>query len=85
MVFTHRRRAADDGAAEKDDDPWVWLKPDRGARAGSGFSLTSVWVARADRRECPNVLLGLVGGTPIVRLDRLGRDVPGQLLTRLGT
>ncbi|CAN5163114.1 cystathionine beta-synthase [soil metagenome] len=34
------------------------------------------------RREYPNVL-ELVGGTPIVRLDRLGRDVPGQLLAKL--
>ena len=34
------------------------------------------------RREYPNVL-ELVGHTPIVRLDRLGRDVPGQLLAKL--
>ena len=34
------------------------------------------------RREYPNVL-ELVGRTPIVRLDRLGRDVPGQLLAKL--
>ncbi|MBA3400995.1 MAG: pyridoxal-phosphate dependent enzyme, partial [Actinobacteria bacterium] len=34
------------------------------------------------RREYPNVL-ELVGQTPIVRLDRLGRDVPGQLLAKL--
>ncbi len=33
-------------------------------------------------REYPNVL-ELVGQTPIVRLDRLGRDVPGQLLAKL--
>ena len=33
-------------------------------------------------REYPNVL-ELVGRTPIVRLDRLGRDVPGQLLAKL--
>ena len=34
------------------------------------------------RHEYPNVL-ELVGRTPIVRLDRLGRDVPGQLLAKL--
>ena len=34
------------------------------------------------RREYPNVL-ELVGETPIVRLDRLGRDVPGELLAKL--
>ena len=34
------------------------------------------------RREYPNVL-ELVGGTPIVRLDRLGRSVPGELLAKL--
>ena len=34
------------------------------------------------RREYPNVL-ELVGRTPIVRLDRLGRDVPGELLAKL--
>jgi cystathionine beta-synthase len=34
------------------------------------------------RREYPNVL-ELVGGTPIVRLDRLSRDVPGELLAKL--
>ena len=33
-------------------------------------------------RQYPNVL-ELVGRTPIVRLDRLGRDVPGQLLAKL--
>ena len=34
------------------------------------------------RREFPTVL-ELVGGTPIVRLERLGRDVPGELLAKL--
>jgi cystathionine beta-synthase len=34
------------------------------------------------RREYPTVL-GLVGTTPIVRLERLGRDVPGELLAKL--
>jgi len=34
------------------------------------------------RREYPNVL-ELVGETPIVRLDRLSRDVPGELLAKL--
>ncbi len=34
------------------------------------------------RREYPNVV-ELVGRTPIVRLDRLGRDVPGELLAKL--
>ncbi len=34
------------------------------------------------RREYPTVL-ELVGRTPIVRLDRLSRDVPGQLLAKL--
>src|SRR3990172_6653870 len=34
------------------------------------------------RREYPTVL-ELVGNTPIVRLDRLGRDVPGELLAKL--
>jgi cystathionine beta-synthase len=34
------------------------------------------------RREYPTVL-ELVGDTPIVRLDRLGRDVPGELLAKL--
>ena len=34
------------------------------------------------RREYPNVL-ELVGQTPIVRLDRLSRDVPGELLAKL--
>jgi len=34
------------------------------------------------RREYPTVL-ELVGHTPIVRLDRLGRDVPGELLAKL--
>ena len=34
------------------------------------------------RREYPNVL-ELVGATPIVRLDRIGRDVPGELLAKL--
>jgi cystathionine beta-synthase len=33
-------------------------------------------------REFPTVL-ELVGHTPIVRLDRLGRDVPGELLAKL--
>src|SRR5438477_12797372 len=33
-------------------------------------------------REFPTVL-ELVGHTPIVRLDRLSRDVPGQLLAKL--
>ena len=33
-------------------------------------------------REYPSVL-DLVGETPIVRLDNLGRDVPGQLLAKL--
>jgi cystathionine beta-synthase len=34
------------------------------------------------RRDYPTVL-ELVGHTPIVRLERLGRDVPGQLLAKL--
>ena len=34
------------------------------------------------RREYPTIL-ELVGHTPIVRLDRLGRDVPGELLAKL--
>src|SRR6476619_6731843 len=34
------------------------------------------------RRAFPTVL-ELVGRTPIVRLDRLGRDVPGELLAKL--
>ena len=34
------------------------------------------------RREFPTVL-ELVGNTPIVRLARLGRDVPGELLAKL--
>jgi cystathionine beta-synthase len=34
------------------------------------------------RREYPTVL-ELVGRTPIVRLERLGRDVPGELLAKL--
>jgi cysteine synthase len=34
------------------------------------------------RREYPNVL-ELVGETPIVRLDRLSREVPGELLAKL--
>jgi cystathionine beta-synthase len=34
------------------------------------------------RREYPTIL-DLVGQTPIVRLDRLGRDVPGELLAKL--
>jgi cystathionine beta-synthase len=34
------------------------------------------------RREYPNVL-ELVGQTPIVRLDRLSREVPGELLAKL--
>ena len=33
-------------------------------------------------REYPT-LLELVGGTPIVRLDRIGRDVPGRILAKL--
>jgi cystathionine beta-synthase len=33
-------------------------------------------------REYPTVL-ELVGGTPIVRLERMGRDIPGQLLAKL--
>src|SRR5580765_3303605 len=33
-------------------------------------------------REYPTVL-ELVGRTPIVRLERLGRDVPGELLAKL--
>jgi cystathionine beta-synthase len=33
-------------------------------------------------RDFPSVL-DLVGGTPIVRLDKLSRDVPGQLLAKL--
>jgi cysteine synthase len=33
------------------------------------------------RREYPTVL-ELVGGTPIVRLERLSRDVPGELLAK---
>ena len=34
------------------------------------------------RREFPTVL-ELVGHTPIVRLERLSRDVPGELLAKL--
>ncbi|MGH3137252.1 MAG: cystathionine beta-synthase [Gaiellaceae bacterium] len=34
------------------------------------------------RREYPTIL-ELVGSTPIVRLERLGRDVPGELLAKL--
>ena len=34
------------------------------------------------RREYPTIL-ELVGHTPIVRLERLGRDVPGELLAKL--
>ena len=34
------------------------------------------------RREYPTVL-ELVGETPIVRLERLSRDVPGELLAKL--
>ena len=34
------------------------------------------------RRQYPTIL-ELVGHTPIVRLDRLGRDVPGELLAKL--
>ena len=34
------------------------------------------------RREYPNIL-ELVGETPIVRLERLSRDVPGELLAKL--
>src|SRR6187200_3128414 len=34
------------------------------------------------RREFPTVL-DLVGRTPIVRLERVGRDVPGELLAKL--
>ena len=33
-------------------------------------------------RDYPTVL-DLVGHTPIVRLDRLSRDIPGQLLAKL--
>src|ERR687891_112847 len=33
-------------------------------------------------REFPT-LLDLVGHTPIVRLDRIGRDIPGELLAKL--
>jgi hypothetical protein len=33
-------------------------------------------------REFPSVL-DLVGGTPIVRLDRISRDVPGEILAKL--
>jgi len=33
-------------------------------------------------REYPSVL-DLVGGTPIVRLDRISRDVPGEILAKL--
>src|SRR6059036_2419676 len=33
-------------------------------------------------RAYPNVL-ELVGGTPIVRLDRISRDVPGTILAKL--
>src|SRR6476620_1900880 len=33
-------------------------------------------------RECPGVL-DLVGGTPIVRLDRISADVPGTILAKL--
>nr|MBA2296833.1 pyridoxal-phosphate dependent enzyme [Actinomycetota bacterium] len=33
-------------------------------------------------REYPT-LLELVGSTPIVRLDRIGRDVPARLLAKL--
>src|SRR5690242_18552273 len=33
-------------------------------------------------REYPSVL-DLVGGTPIVRLDRISRDVPGEVLAKL--
>jgi cystathionine beta-synthase len=63
------------GAAENDD----W----RGARARVSFSVISVLgLPPVSRREYPNVL-DLVGRTPIVRLDRLGRDVPGQLLAKL--
>jgi cystathionine beta-synthase len=38
--------------------------------------------ARVARREYPNVL-ELVGSTPIVRLERLSRSVPGELLAKL--
>ena len=43
---------------------------------------SEVRFAPVSGREYPNVL-ELVGRTPIVRLDRLGRDVPGQLLAKL--
>ncbi len=33
--------------------------------------------------ESADSLLDLVGNTPLVRLDRIGRDVPGQLLAKL--
>ncbi len=38
--------------------------------------------ARVARREYPTIL-ELVGETPIVRLERLSRDVPGELLAKL--
>ncbi|HET9076309.1 MAG TPA: cystathionine beta-synthase [Acidimicrobiales bacterium] len=33
--------------------------------------------------EAASSLLDLIGNTPLVRLDRIGRDVPGQLLAKL--
>jgi cystathionine beta-synthase len=40
------------------------------------------YALHAVAREYPTVL-DLVGGTPIVRLERIGRDVPAQLLAKL--
>jgi cystathionine beta-synthase len=33
--------------------------------------------------EAADSLIDLIGGTPLVRLDRIGRDLPGQLLGKL--
>jgi cystathionine beta-synthase len=56
-------------------------------RVGHGGSLAHCAVAEVvfapvARREYP-IALELVGQTPIVRLERLSRDVPGELLAKL--
>ncbi len=52
------------------------------ARSLAQVAAAEVVFRRVARREYPSVL-ELVGQTPIVRLDRLGREVPGELLAKL--
>jgi cystathionine beta-synthase len=84
------------GAEDEDGSRWVLDTADQLHRAGLPIIVyTDRQVAVPDGVEVDRLtdtgppieaadsLIDLIGDTPLVRLDRVGRDVPGQLLAKL--